>query len=1122
MDQQEDSMDFKTVRAMFEEKEYLLRQHKARPVVPDKPKAISTPQSPSHLPPQSPSHLSPQSPSYLPSGARPSLLTSMTQALEAKALNAPRVVFKDEKDAKKPLIQTNVKGKEKSNGNGKEGKSKTGKERNKPDEKQEDSSDQKDKKLLSFLTKKEETAELVPAPPPPKVQKKKGFPVFRKSTKHDSAIIIDSLTLGESGPAPFIPVSSETDNIPEESVCSVPKSNPSAGLTPPSHTPTPPDLSTPPAILLEVPVLKAPARQKQPSPDTENPVLPDFNTIRQSDVILGPPSFVPSPPTAAAPIPPTIAAPTPPTIAAPIPPTIAAPTPPTAAAPTPPTTAAPTPPTAAAPTPPTIATPTPPTIAAPTPPTIAAPSRPSFAPPSPPKRVAPAGSASSNSAPPSHPNAAPQTPPSVAAPVTPNLVAPNLSATAVLDPVPSVSLTPLQKASPTSLLSDSPAQSPSVSPIPPARLTVSEASPPDLRVSGGYHAEDRLLTPDLDSTSKLERSISALTALERAEDMSTGKRTPPSDLRILNALEKARRKAASPLLNSNHYSITPPPEDHPLMERPSSPFLDLPPIDYEGEKPSSPKPAAVNGTDHRSAIRASLNQEGSDAAAELRLHPTPPPRQVQPEALSLYSSPVKPARAPSICLSQLDFIPPPPLFEEFAEDETADVPELEDLVSGANSPEVVAEWEHRNNKGVDAAAGLKPLEDRVSDPEYEDNVEEIPPPQTSLPAVHQAVQPTVQPDVQPVGQPDSLPVAKDPPPVDEPEGNSTALGCEDTENMYEDIATSVNKKKGKRNSDKKHKAAVKNPYVDSSQAAVQEKTKTGRFSKVEKKRKEDEKDEKEMKKKEKQRLEKERKEMKEKLEREKKEQKEREKKENEMKKTFKITGQEEVLYQAKVIVATKGRKHNLPCKSGDIVNIIRTDFCPKGKWLARDSSNNYGYIDVQHVELDIKEMLELGKKTARNTAVIDLKEVNAGSRASNIFQTETYTDDSEEWTCDEDETHSPAPDPAEPLISGAHSKTLSMPDMGDRGLPVNHRNSHSDVCDNSQTQARKEALQKLEIFLQTSKPENPSPSNPEPETSPVPEQEKDDCVPEESSEQEDFDPTAVILPPPVQYADFNV
>lgn len=85
-----------------------------------------------------------------------------------------------------------------------------------------------------------------------------------------------------------------------------------------------------------------------------------------------------------------------------------------------------------------------------------------------------------------------------------------------------------------------------------------------------------------------------------------------------------------------------------------------------------------------------------------------------------------------------------------------------DLASGANSPEVVvAEWENKNNKGADAADGLKPLEyysngvtdaetEALSEPEYEGHLEEIPPPQTSPPAL----------------QPVSFPVAKDPPPVE--------------------------------------------------------------------------------------------------------------------------------------------------------------------------------------------------------------------------------------------------------------------------------------------------------------------------------------------------------------------
>ncbi|XP_069579362.1 uncharacterized protein [Brachyistius frenatus] len=132
-------------------------------------------------------------------------------------------------------------------------------------------------------------------------------------------------------------------------------------------------------------------------------------------------------------------------------------------------------------------------------------------------------------------------------------------------------------------------------------------------------------------------------------------------------------------------------------------------------------------------------------------------------------------------------------------------------------------------------------------------------------------------------------------------------------------------------------------------------------------------DHKEQKKKEKQRLEK-----------EKKEQKEREKKENEMKKKFKVTGNEEPMYHARVTVASKVRKSDLPVKSGDTVSIIRTTNCPKGKWLARDASHKYGYISVMNVELNIKEMLELGKKAQANGRGGNMEgdTISIGSRSS--------------------------------------------------------------------------------------------------------------------------------------------
>lgn len=45
------------------------------------------------------------------------------------------------------------------------------------------------------------------------------------------------------------------------------------------------------------------------------------------------------------------------------------------------------------------------------------------------------------------------------------------------------------------------------------------------------------------------------------------------------------------------------------------------------------------------------------------------------------------------------------------------------------------------------------------------------------------------------------------------------------------------------------------------------------------------------------------------------------------------------MYHARVMVANKVRKNDLPVKSGDTVGIIRTTSCPKGKWLARDANH---------------------------------------------------------------------------------------------------------------------------------------------------------------------------------------
>lgn len=61
------------------------------------------------------------------------------------------------------------------------------------------------------------------------------------------------------------------------------------------------------------------------------------------------------------------------------------------------------------------------------------------------------------------------------------------------------------------------------------------------------------------------------------------------------------------------------------------------------------------------------------------------------------------------------------------------------------------------------------------------------------------------------------------------------------------------------------------------------------------------------------------------------------------------------MYRATVTVTTKGRKDDLPVRSGDNISIIRTTNCPKGKWLARDFANNCESHDIRtHMFLEPK------------------------------------------------------------------------------------------------------------------------------------------------------------------------
>uniref|UniRef100_A0A8C5D061 Titin-like n=2 Tax=Gouania willdenowi TaxID=441366 RepID=A0A8C5D061_GOUWI len=609
--------------------------------------------------------------------------------------------------------------------------------------------------------------------------------------------------------------------------------------------------------------------------------------------------------------------------------------------------------------------------------------------------------------------------------------------------------------------------------------------------------------PQIHPSPKLEHPMSAISALERAEDMLPEKKGRTVDQRILGALQKARKKTSPLATPTRRYSPTPPPGDTPPSQSPTSAWLDLPPIDYDGSGSRRPaQPAQLNGT-HQ--LLEGISEEKPDPTPELLVVPPPPPQSLLPSEPVVV--PEKPARHHTTNFSE--FVPPPLVQDngvtvpsEFSETKTTNFPEFYDLpsaasaASGALSPELPeSQWGHEEytNQNVVEKDNL---------PQFHSNG-------ISLPKADVNAEPVFEDDYQQIVSDKSLVAGP-------PEENGA---CESLENTYEELGASPNKKKSKTDNTKKRKGPPKNPYAEPGQEPKQEKAKASKSFKAEKKAVVDGVDEKESTKKEKQRL---KKELKEKQEKEKKEQKEKEKKESEMKKKFKITGQEDAIYQAKVTMTTKGRKNDLPVQSGDIVSVIRTTNCPKGKWLARDSSNNYGYVAVDHVELDIQEMLELGKKARKTSSkVVEPDGPNKSNTVPNHYPLSAESFDSEEWTGDEDEHVSRAAETADPSTLISHSRAVSAPAMANNELSINHQHSHSDSnADGAHMQAKHEALQKLATFFHSPKTEEATARTPERETSPVHAAKKAVHTPKASTTQGvDFgDPNTIILPPPDLYA----
>ncbi|XP_028817911.1 transcription initiation factor TFIID subunit 3 [Denticeps clupeoides] len=642
-------------------------------------------------------------------------------------------------------------------------------------------------------------------------------------------------------------------------------------------------------------------------------------------------------------------------------------------------------------------------------------------------------------------------------------------------PVPTVSASPVLPRSATPAEPVPPAGGPPAEVVRPAPAPVQDNGPP---------------AGDVEPTTPPKRPLSALSALERAEEKSPGKRA--SDQRVFNLLEKMKRKS-----NQTSKSPSPVPPSETDSTPPISPSF--PPVDYEHSMA-----AAHVELETRPHHNGSVSPVQEETPVPQPKKPVRATRSTERTSLDQTVDPSqtisKPAGPEGDTVIPVDQVIPAPV-DFCSEDPVLHVPDL--------LPQI------HESKVLPAAEGLEvepAMHKLLKSPTEDEVVLDAP-----VPAADGIDAPQVQvegqvPEVTAEGSSTTLPDATDCP------VNQNGLNPSGSVNLGSDDAE---KKKNSKKREKDKKRTPKNPYAEP-QAAMDQTLKSGRFKS--KKNSAEVVEEKEQKKKEKQRE----KEKEKEKEREKKEQKEREKKENEMKKKFKISGQEEPMYEVRVMVDSKGRKDDLPVNSGDLVSIIRTTSCPKGKWLARDGAKRYGYISVKSVDLDIKDMLELGKKASKganhtNSSQLDRGALNQDNRSLNHYPAaaESFSDDSEEWTNDEDENLSPTD-----LTQPTDQQHFHTP-------PPHEMESLSEVditlittgTQNQNMQARNEALEKLATFFRQPKPAETTESsssnlksqslpNKRPASS-----EKTEPVFSFTQQVECELPDLQILPPPDLYAD---
>ncbi|XP_047230871.1 FYN-binding protein 1 isoform X2 [Girardinichthys multiradiatus] len=108
-------------------------------------------------------------------------------------------------------------------------------------------------------------------------------------------------------------------------------------------------------------------------------------------------------------------------------------------------------------------------------------------------------------------------------------------------------------------------------------------------------------------------------------------------------------------------------------------------------------------------------------------------------------------------------------------------------------------------------------------------------------------------------------------------------------------------------------------------------------------------------------------------ERGKKEQLEHQKKQAELKKNFQIKGEVNVLHTARVRCDWQAEeKLDLSVRQGESVEILRVENNPRGKWLARSMSGQYGYISNSCMDIDYEAVKKFKMPPVRKFDTFDL------------------------------------------------------------------------------------------------------------------------------------------------------